>query len=130
MTVLDTHAWLWWLSEPTSLGKAARQAIDAGRLDGALAVSAISVWETAMLVKKGRLKLGLSVDSLVRRCRTLPFLRFVAVDPSIAIASVELGPLHDDPADRLIVATALQLGAVLVTKDQRIRSSGIVETTW
>lgn len=112
------------------LGKAAQQSIEVARLDGTLAVSAISVWETAMLVKKGRLKLGFSVEQLVRRCRTLPFLRFVAVDPSIAIASVELGPLHDDPADRLIVATALHLGAVLVTKDQRIRTSGIVETMW
>lgn len=130
MILLDTHAWLWWLSDSTLLGPGAKLAIESAKDDNGLAVSTMSAWEAAMLVRKGRLGLRISVTQLVRECRKLPFLRFVPVDADIAIASVELEPFHADPADRIIVATALQLGAALVTKDERIRSSGLVSALW
>lgn len=130
MILLDTHAWLWWLSDPGRLGRAAAERIELAKRDDRIIVSAISVWEAALLVKKGRLELAIGMTALVRGCFALSFFRFEAIDPSIALGAVELSPLHPDPADRLIVATALRLGVPLVTKDSRIQASGLVEAIW
>jgi len=130
VTLLDTHAWLWWLSEPSILGNEARQAIDGARSTGTLGVSTISVWEAALLVKKGRLELKMSVSDLVTHCEQLPFLRFISVSPKIALEAVKLEPFHADPADRFIVASTLNLGATLVTKDKRIHESALVKAVW
>ena len=130
MVVADTHAWLWWLSGDASLSSTARSTLD-GAFDSAdLGVSAISVWEAAMLVKKGRLALALPLDDLVARCETLPGLRFLLITPRIALASVALEPLHADPADRLIAATALAHQAVLVTKDERLHGLAGLTCAW
>ena len=130
MIVADTHAWLWWLAGDPALSPAAHVALDGAFDDAELGVSAISVWEAAMLVKKGRLALALPLDEVVARCETLPGLRFVPVTPHIALASVALDPLHADPADRLIAATALAHGATLVTKDERLRSVDGLASLW
>lgn len=130
MIVLDTHAWLWWVATPALLGPKARDAIDAARRDRGVVISAISAWEVAMLVARGRLQLTLPVDSLVESTQRLPFVTFDAVDPSSAVASVGLDDLHPDPADRIIAATAIRRGATLVTKDQRLSDWGGVATVW
>lgn len=94
-------------------------------------VSSISAWEVALLVDKGRLKLSIEVGDWIARSEALPFVTFVPVDNRIAVRSVELPlPLHDDPADRIIVATAIILGAVLVTQDERLRRYSHVPTRW
>jgi len=130
MTILDTHAWLWWLSEPDLLSDAALHRIEEAKAANALMVSAMSVWEAALLYKKGRLELRLSPGDLVTHCEGLRFLRFVPVSARVALESVVLEPFHPDPADRLIVATAIQHGATLVTKDERILASPKVTTIW
>ena len=130
MIVADTHAWLWWLAGDQALSRAASHAMDRAREDAALGVSAISVWEAAMLVKEGRLVLALPLDDLVARCETLPGLRFLPVTPRIALASVALERLHADPADRLIAATALAHGASLVTKDERLHALDGLTSVW
>ena len=131
MTLLDTHAWVWWISDPASVSRRARRAIEAAMPRGRLYVSSISVWEVALLVARDRLRLTMDVESWIARSEALPFLNFVPVDNRIAIRSTRLpGTLHDDPADRMIVATALALGAELVTKDQKIRRYGHVRTIW
>jgi PIN domain nuclease of toxin-antitoxin system len=84
-----------------------------------------------MLEKKGRLEFKISALDWVRRCERLSFLKFVPVDNEIARVAVQLpGELHPDPADRMIVATSLILGAPLVTKDRRILEFQHVETVW
>ena len=130
MVVADTHAWLWWLSDDAALSENARSALERAFNEGRLAVSAISVWEAAMLVKKGRLVLALPLEALVARCETLPGLRFVPVTPRIALASVALEPLHADPADRLIAATALAHQATLITKDERLHGLTGLDSRW
>lgn len=126
MIVLDTHAWLWLVSDPGRLGPAAIEAID--QADD-IAVCAISCWEIAMLVVKGRIALGLPtvewLDSSLAGLR----MTLVALDPTIATLAATL-PMHGDPADRLIVASAMSRNAPLVTKDQAIRSAGLVPTVW
>ena len=130
MVVADTHAWLWWLSDDAALSEIARSALERAFDEGHLAVSAISVWEAAMLVKAGRLVLALPLEALVARCETLPGLRFVPVTPRIALASVALESLHADHADRLIAATALAHQATLITKDERLHGLTGLDSRW
>ncbi len=131
MILLDTHAWVWFVGDPSRLSKSARKAVDGALEAGELAVSSMSVWEVAMLVKKGRLKLTLEAGAWVARCEAMPFLKFLPVSNAIAMQSVELPPpLHADPADRIIVATALQHRLALITKDRRLRDYEPVRTIW
>ena len=130
MIVADTHAWLWWISSDAALSPAARTALDSAFADATLGVSAISVWEAAMLVKKGRLELALPLEDLVTHCESLAGLQFLNVTPRIALASVALEPLHADPADRLIAATALAHRATLVTKDERLHTLVGLTSVW
>lgn len=131
MIVLDTHTLLWWVNDPATLSHPAKTAIDAAVESKSIYVSSISSWEIALLVERGRLRLALDVRDWICRCEALPFLTFVAVSNAIAIESVRLPDFpHADPADRLIAATALSLGAVLVTKDDKLRNYPHVKTIW
>lgn len=130
MIVLDTHAWIWFISAPGKLGNRAAVAIDKERGGGAdLHVSCISTWEIHMLAAGGRLSLGIAPDLWVARCERLSFLRFHPVDNAIARLAVNAA-MHSDPADRMIVATAIYLGATVVTRDAKIRDSGLVPCVW
>jgi PIN domain nuclease of toxin-antitoxin system len=128
--VLDTHAWLWWLSDPGRIPSRTRSRIDAAMDDGALAVSAISAWEVAMLVAKGRLALAMPVDALVTACEQMPGFSLLPLTARIAASAASLALPHPDPADRFITATALAANATLVTKDERLRASDLVRTDW
>lgn len=130
MILLDTHVWLWWLSDPTRLSPPAQEHIESARAQDGIHVSAISAWEAAMLVRKGRLELRLPVRDIVSACSRLPFLRFITIDPEISIAAVEIDGLHPDPADRLIAATARHEGLVLVTRDERLHAWPGLRTVW
>lgn len=132
MIVLDTHALVWWVSEPAKLPVRARRAIQVARDDPAgIVVSSISTWEIAMLVDGGRLTLSMDADSWLRTLESIPGLRFAAVDNSTAIRSVRLREFpHRDPADRIIAATALGLDAALVTGDRILRSYVPLRTIW
>ena len=132
MILLDTHTLVWWLSDPRRVPAKARRLIDgAAREKGTLAVSSISVWEIAMLVEHRRLELSVSVDTWLAHVEALPFLTFVPVDNRITVRAVQLEKFPArDPADRLIVATAMGLHATLVTADKRLRSYRLVPTVW
>jgi PIN domain nuclease of toxin-antitoxin system len=93
-------------------------------------VSAISAWEVALLVQRGRLALRLPVREWVARSEALSGLHFLPIDNAIGLRAVELPDLHPDPADRMIVASAELLGAVLVTRDDRLRAYGGIPTVW
>ncbi len=131
MIVLDTHAWIWWVSSPEYLSETAKQTIDEAATGKNIFISSISAWEIAILVSRGRLKLTMNPADWVAASEALPFFDFVPVSNSIALKSVQLpGILHNDPADRIIIATAVSLGAVLVTKDEKIRNYPHVKTVW
>jgi len=119
LILLDTHVLLWLDSADPRLGSEARKAIDAAHQNGELAVSAISFWETAMLIEKGRLQLDLPVQGW-REDLLSAGLREIAVDGEIGITAATLQGFHGDPADRLITSSALMLGDRLLTADERI----------
>ncbi len=131
MIILDTQSLIWWIGNPQKLSKKASLAIDKAMADGRLFVSSISIWEICMLVKAGRLTLSMDIADWIGKVEALPFLQFISVDSDIAIGSVFLQePFHKDPADRMIVATALNLGASIVTSDRRILKYRHVRSIW
>lgn len=131
MILLDTHVWVWWMSNPDILSEPAKKAVDEALENGPALVSSISVWEVALLVAKNRLQLTMDVTDWIAKAERVPFVRFIPVDNTIALRSVTLrGLLHDDPADRMIIATALNKDAAIVTKDKRILRYPHVETIW
>jgi PIN domain nuclease of toxin-antitoxin system len=126
LIVLDTHAVVWWTLEPTRLGRAAGREIAQAERIG---VPAISLWEVAVLVRKGRLELDVSVADWADRLLAIPKVECLAIDDRIALRAEEL-PMHGDPADRFIIATAIEHRGRLVTKDAALRRLKLVETVW
>ena len=128
MIVLDTATWIWRASDPERLSAHARRVID--EADRAL-VSAISVWEVAMLVSKQRIRLDRPVELWVDIALALPGIQLAPLEPAIAVRSAKLpGEIHPDPADRIIVATALEYAVPIVTPDERIRAYPHVQSAW
>lgn len=119
LVLLDTHAWIWLLNGSERLGPKARKAIQRSLAEEAVLVSAISPWEVAMLVSKGRLVLDRDVGEWVQKALSLPGIRLEPVSPEVVVASTRLpGTIHSDPADRMIAATVRHLGSTLITDDQ------------
>lgn len=131
MIVLDTHVWVWFVSNPELLSKPAKKAIDAAMAQKEIFISSISAWEVALLVDKKRLELTLDITDWIAKSEKLPFFQFIPVDNSVAVKSVNLPqPLHSDPADRIIIATAITIAASVVTKDEKILNYPHVKSIW
>lgn len=131
MIVLDTNALVFLVNNSKRLSPKARRRIDLEIKQNDIFVSSISVWEIYLLVKKDKLDLAVDVETWVNKIENFPFLRFVPVDNKIAAKSVTLPEtVGSDPADRIVVATALDLGATLITSDSKIRKYPHVQTLW
>ena len=124
--VLDTHVWIRLLAgDPEFQRTAFLAALEDRSKAGALRLAPISLWETAMLVSKGRLRLDLPVQAWLLKAMTMPGLELVPLGPEIAADSCFLpGDFHGDPADRLIVATTRRVGGTLITCDRAILDYG------
>lgn len=122
LLLLDTHCWIWaQLGLIQQLSRAALQSIKDAEREGNLRISVISIWELAMLEKRGRVALPMNVRTWVEQAMGKPGIAVAPLTPEIAIESVHLpGDMHGDPADRMLVATARVLGARLVTKDAQL----------
>lgn len=129
MIVLDTHALLWWALDPDRLSDAARTTLADMERHGGYA-SAISIWEIAIKVKNGKLGLPVSVDELVRRIEKGAVVELLPVDAATWLRSVSLSWAHRDPADRVIVATALNRGIPVLSKDAAIHDFSEVRSIW
>lgn len=128
MIVLDTVTWIWLSSEPNRLSSDARETIEAHEQ---LIVSSISAWEVGMLVAKGRIRLDrpadVWVDAALRANSVMP----VAVDHHIGVLATQLpAEPPPDPADRMIIATALRMGTLVVTPDQAILDYPYCPAVW
>ena len=120
MIVLDTHIWVWWVHGVPALSASTRAPLDSSEQTG-IAVSAISCWEVAKLVERGRLTLPCPVLHWLQQALSYPGVRLIELSPHICAESTQLpGEFHRDPADQIIVATARILDAPLVTVDGKI----------
>ncbi len=119
MILLDTHAAIWILRNDAALGKKARDVAGAAADDGQLAISAISFWEIALLIAKGRLR-SLDDPSETRALMIRAGIQEIPLTGEIAILAVQLDALHGDPADRFIAATAITHDATLMTADETL----------
>jgi PIN domain nuclease of toxin-antitoxin system len=117
--LLDTHAAIWVASNDPTLGKKSRAVVLSALEQDQLAVSAISFWEIALLVAKGRIK---SPDSAakIREQILSSGVTELPLTGDIALRAADLGNLPNDPADRFITATALIHGAILMTADEQL----------
>jgi PIN domain nuclease of toxin-antitoxin system len=129
MIVLDTHALLWWALDPEKLSARAAEVLATMEREGGFA-SAISMWELGIKVKRKKLILPLAVDELAIRIERSGVVELLPVDTATWLRSLSLVWDHPDPADRVIVATALGKGLPLLTKDDAIRSFAEVRTVW
>ena len=118
MILLDTHVLVWYERADSRMGSRARRVVEHGLRENDVVVSAISFWEVGMHVRKGRLDLRMELRSW-RQDLLARGLMEIAVDGVIGSQAALLEDLHGDPADRIIVATALQ-GHRLVTADRLI----------
>jgi PIN domain nuclease of toxin-antitoxin system len=126
MLVLDTHVVVWWASDSTLLSARARKAISG---EEKLGVPAIVFWEASLLVRKQRLDLGMPVREWADVILAIPRIEALPLTPEIALMADGL-PMHADPVDRFVVATALRHGAPMITKDRPMRRLRFVKTIW
>jgi PIN domain nuclease of toxin-antitoxin system len=124
--LLDTHAWIWYVAEPTKLERREIAALDA--LDSPPFISNLSLWEVATLVSLRRLDLQPSFEHWISQATKPGVVRILPLTTEIAVELASLpDKFHRDPADRVIVATARTHRLPLLTRDQRILSSGLVQ---
>lgn len=131
MIVLDTHALVWWVGGTGDLSARAKRAIEMAVRQSPVISSAISIFEIATAVRRERLHLNVSLDEWLKDIRALPELHIEPVTTDIAhLAGTLDSEVPGDPADRIIVATALVLEMKLVTADGRLSRSHRLETIW
>ena len=130
MFLLDTHVVVWSALEPDKLSKKAVVAIeDARNTDRPLFISDITLFEVANLIRRQRVVIHISLDSFLEELES--WLVVVSINRQIASLSVQLPDTYpSDPMDRLIGATAMVKGLPLITADERIRKSKVLETIW
>lgn len=124
--LLDTHIVLWLDGGDDRLRPSTRTLIDTcWRNGGTIFLSAVTVWEIALLVDTGRVDLDIPIEAWVRRFLERPGIAAAPLDHRAACRSYQLHQLeHRDPADRLLIATAIELACPLITYDERIARFG------
>lgn len=119
--LLDTHILVWFSEGSSDLKPPIAGTIDEALAEDGVLVSVFSFWEVAMLISRGRLTLKQTIDAWAESVRIAPGMTITPLSPTIAIESSRLpGSFHRDPADQIIVATAREMGAILVTHDRDI----------
>lgn len=126
MVVLDTAALLFWTLDPDQLSADAAEAIE---LADRILVSSIAIWEIGIKAKRGKLGIPISVREYAERLKGVDRVEIIPVDELTWIESIDLDWEHRDPADRVMVATAMQFGCPLVTSD-RVISRFYARSVW
>lgn len=129
LPLLDTHVWLWWLLGQPELDENERQALDNMAAAGTPpALSAISLWEAQMLAAKGRLEVDTPLTHWLPTAAAPEAITLLPMDVAVILTLDALPPsFHGDPADRIIVATAMAHGLPLATRDKNIRRLRLIK---
>ena len=113
--VLDTHIWLWLIN--SNFDQFPASWLESFQLADRLAVSPISCYEIALAEIRGRLELTCTSEEWFSKALTPAKIELLPLTPAISIRAVNLSPVHRDPFDRLIIATAVEYGAKLASVD-------------
>ncbi len=131
MIVVDTHVIIWEALQPEKLSPKAKKAIGNANNQDGIIFCEISLWEIAMLMKKGRLHIDISYKEFIRLVSNSNNYVFKGITPEIAeLSTYLLSDTNKDPADRIISATAIVEKAKLVTSDKMLRRSKKIPTIW
>jgi PIN domain nuclease of toxin-antitoxin system len=129
LIVLDTHVLLWAIADSKKLSRTADAAIRRSRQVDGVAISAITLWELASLVARGRIRGYGTIESSLNRL--IEGVTVKPITPEIATLAAQFPDDYPhDPADRLIGATARAEGLALITRDENIRKSPLLKTIW
>lgn len=128
--ICDTNVLIFWSQQPSRLSQKAMQYLDEGIANRQVACSDISFWEIAMLFAKKRIVKPVTPEQFMTDLVTAMRLSIFPINPEIAVLSQSGLFPHNDPADRLIGATALHYNAPLLTSDKRLQNIHQLETIW
>ena len=129
MILLDTHTLVWAVAEPKQLSRPATAAIRKARREDGIAIAAMTLWELAVLIVRGRIQAYGTVEDSVRLLVEGVIVK--PLTPEIAVLAAQFPDDYPrDPADRIIGATARAEGLLLVTRDEGIRQCPFVKTVW
>lgn len=120
MILLDTHVLIWAVQDDSKLGVEAALTIEAAAVESRILVPAISAWEIGLIERRDRVVLPGGSLAWCERVLARPSFELAPLTPEIAIRTVQLDWEHRDPADRMIVATAMMRRAPLLTVDRKI----------
>jgi PIN domain nuclease of toxin-antitoxin system len=129
--LLDTHTWVWWHMNPRKLSQKVKRLV--GDVNGyeEILLSAISPWEFSKLLEKKRIGISCDPEDWIHSALEMPKFRLVPLSPVLAYRSTVLPqPFHSDPADQIIVATAREENATILTKDERILAYQNARSLW
>ena len=123
--LLDTHVWVWLMLGENKFSQSFLSKLEWCVKQENILLSPISIWELSMLVDKRRIKLDMDCMDWVEQALQYPGMNLVPISPRIAVQSARLpNNCHGDPADRMLIATAREQNALLVTHDQKILDYG------
>ncbi len=129
MILLDTHIWVWWMTGLNKLSIKQQKALKEFEKSDKVAIRVISCWEVAKLVEYKRLIIPIDVNLWIKQALNYSPINLIQLTPEIALKSTQLPEgFHNDPADQIIVATALFYDIPLLTSDKRIRNYKPVNT--
>ena len=124
--LLDTHVWLWSLLDPRRLSSATLELLASNAIS--LHLSPVSVWETLLLAKRGRLAVEDDPQSWIRKALSASPVIETPITFDVALASCSFRLAHEDPADRFIAASARVFGLTLLTADRRLLDCPDIDT--
>jgi PIN domain nuclease of toxin-antitoxin system len=130
VVILDTHALVFDALAPERLSRKAARTVERAAADGDLACSDISLWETAMLMAKGRLEVSEEVSLFLYNVIQARAIDVLAITPEIAALATSVRFPHGDPADRIIASTAMVHRAVLVSADEKLKAVQGLSVVW
>lgn len=128
MILLDTHIWLWWISDNSGMSVDEKEELDLLASRKQLYISSISIWEIEILDRKGKLSFSPNFELWMEKILKIDPVKILPIHADVILAQRLLPEnFHGDPADRLITATSIKMGYPLATKDQKIIDSGACE---
>ena len=129
--LLDTHTWIWWNMNPIKLSQRVKNIINDTSKYSEILLSAISPWEFSKLIEKQRIGVSCHPEDWINVALDMAKLRLIPLSPVLSYRSTVLPqPFHSDPADQIIVATAREENATILTKDEKILSYKHVRSLW